>query len=503
MNTDEKHHLPPDPAERSSSWESGPKGKDLFENTRDLVQLITPEGVLLEVNPAWKITLERIDDDLSHFLIYNVIHPRDHDMFRRTISEVIAENVPQFIKMTMITKSGREVFVEGTLAPLQANGRPKVLWGIFHDVTRRKQYDELKDEFVGTVSHELRTPLTVVREGTAQLQDGLFGPVSGEQKELLSMVLDNIDRLTRIINDLLDVSRLEAGQIRLKRMLCNIPEMAREVIRSFEGLARQKGLQLQLETTADSIEVYLDHDKFIQILTNLVGNSLKFTHEGHVKISIREFGGGVECRVSDTGRGISGEDLPKVFEKFHQFGRTAGPGIKGTGLGLAICKKLVELHHGKISIESLPMQGTSITMLFPKYTSREIFREHIAQALGRCIEEGGTLSLIVLDIVAFEESQERLGEKHLKEIVTRMEKMINENLRRMADIAIKDKRTILVLLPDTKKENAHIVLGRLCQMLEEYLAAAGGGTRIGIHSSVAVFPEDAGTVDEIIEKIRD
>ncbi len=482
-------------------WECALKGADLFENSYDLIQLFTPEGQLLEVNPSWRKTLERLEDALLPDSIYSVIHSRQHGEFRKAVTGILNGESPRTISMTLMTRSNREILVEGNLGLFSAQDGKVLIRGIFHDITKRKQYEELKDEFIGTVSHELRTPLTVIREGASQIYDGLAGKILPAQKEILTMILQGIDRLAKIINDLLDVSRLESAQVQLHRVLCNMPEIVREMIRSFEGVATAKGIELGVETSGDRVEVYLDRDKFVQILTNLISNAIKFTTEGRVKVSIREVEGFVECKVADTGRGISGEDLPRVFEKFRQFQRVAGPGIKGTGLGLPICKKLVELHHGSITIDSYPLQGTTVTLLFPMYTSREVFREQINLALGRCVEEGGTLSLIIFDLVDFEALKSNLGEPLLQAAVLKMETMINENLRRAADLAIKDRKAILVLLPDTKKENAYIVLGRLYQILEDYISTIKGESRIEIHSSIAAFPEDATTVDEILGKI--
>ena len=483
---------------------SGPKGGDgLFENTHDLIQLFSPDGILLDVNPSWRRVLERPDDDITQLSVFSVVHPRDHDGFRKTVADVLKGQSPRKIGITMVSQSNREIIAEGSVDLIGGHQGSKVLRCILHDITKRRKYDELKDEFVGTISHELRTPLTVVREGMAQIRDGLLGGVTPAQREVLDMVLQSIDRLGRIINDLLDVSKLESGQVHLKRTLCNMTGIAREILANFEGLASQKGIELRLEAASDVIEVYLDRDKFIQVLTNLVGNAIKFTSVGYVRISLRELEGFAECKVSDTGRGISGEDLSRVFEKFRQFGRAVGPGIGGTGLGLSICKKLIELHHGKISIDSYPLKGTSVTVLLPKYTSREIFREHIAQALNRCAEEGGTLSLIIFDIVDFETVKRTLGEGHVREIVAKIEKLMNDSLRRAADVAIRDTKALLILLPDTKKENAFIVLGRLYQLLEEFLARISPDSGIEIHSSVATFPEDARTVDDILNRIYD
>jgi len=380
-------------------------------------------------------------------------------------------------------------------------GKPCALSGIFHDVTRHKHYEQLKDEFISTISHELRTPLTVVREGVSQVRDELLGPVPDDQKVLLDMVLQNSDRLGRIIEELLDVSRLEAGQIRLHRRLCDLTSVAREVVENFKILVKRKKLEILTDFMPGTIEIYIDREKIIQVLTHLINNALKFTDEGHIKIHLRIRDGFVECKVSDTGKGISAKDLPNAFQNFSQFGREVGPGERGTGLGLSICKKLVELHHGQIRIESAPAKGTTATFLLPRYTHRDLFKDAIGQAMSRCVEGGSPLSIIIFDILNFEALEKKLGVRAVERIVLKMEKIINGALRRVVDVAIKDTKAIMVLLPDTSRESAFIALGRISQILEDHLIREQKISGIELHSSVVCFPQEAKTLEEILDKI--
>ncbi len=478
------------------------KCQDLFDLTSDLIQIFKPEGALLDVNLAWKRVLEYGDGDLANLSVFNVIHFKDRKESEEVFNAVFRDGKTRKLLVTFLTQSGEEVAVEGMIGALFCeDDKPCALRGIFQDVTRYQKYEELKDEFVSTVSHELRTPLTVVREGIAQMRDGLVGELTQEQDSFLDMVLRNAERLARIIEELLDVSRLEAGKVRLHRSLCNIVDVAKKVVDNFQIVAQQKKVELKTESEKERIDIPIDRDKIIQVLTNFVGNSLKFTPQGHVKIQIRDLGDFVECRVADTGRGISQEDLPRVFEKFRQFERAAGPGNKGAGLGLAISKKLIELHHGRVTIESFPLKGTTVTFLLPRYAHRDLFRESIKQAMNRCLEEGGTLSVIVFDIINYNVMREQLGDKQAVKIVVKMEELLNEALRRVMDVAIKDTRSILVLLPDTKKENACIALDRLYRMLKEYLMKEEPMSTIEIGSSVACFPEEADTIEKMLDKI--
>ena len=229
-----------------------------------------------------------------------------------------------------------------------------------------QQLDHMKSEFVSTVSHELRTPMAIIKESISQILEGLLGDVPESQKRLLNMALNNINRLARIINNLLDISKIEAGETVVKKEDFNITAVAQEVVDSFLPHVHPKGLELDLRAPAQPLIINADRDKLVQVFTNLIGNAVKFTPRGGITVGLADKGDTVECTVADTGTGISEDDLPKVFGKFQQFGRKDGPGDKGTGLGLAISKGIVELHKGSIWVESKLKEGTKFIFILPK-----------------------------------------------------------------------------------------------------------------------------------------
>lgn len=466
-----------------------------------MIQVFKIDGAILEANPAWLRTLEYNEKDLSHITVFSMLHPDQKKEAEEIFLAVLRDGRPRKIRATLVSKSGREVMVEGTVSRVLSGGRPRALTGIFHDVTQRRHYEHLKDEFIGTVSHELRTPLTVIREGVSQIRDELFGPVPEDQKALLDMVLQNSDRLGRIIEELLDVSKLEAGQMRLHRRPYDLVALVRDVTENFQVLAEQKKLKLLTDFTPEMIEIHLDRDKIIQVLNHLINNALKFTDEGQIRVQLRVRENFVECKVSDTGKGIAAEDLPKAFHNFSQFKREVGPGDRGTGLGLPICRKLIELHHGRIMIESVLSKGTTATFLLPQYHSRDLFKDAIGQALQRYCAQGNPLSVIIFDILDFEGLENKLGARSAEQIVVKMEKIINDSLRRVADVAIKDTKAIMVILPDTPRESALIALGRISQILEDYLEREQKALGIGLRSSVVSFPEEAKTLEEVLDRI--
>ncbi|MCK5213748.1 MAG: HAMP domain-containing protein [Candidatus Omnitrophica bacterium] len=228
-----------------------------------------------------------------------------------------------------------------------------------------KRFDELKSEFVSMVSHELRTPMAIIKGSISQLLDETED-AKEDTRELLDISLRNVNRLSNLINNLLDLSKIEAGKVELRREPTDIVQVVKEVCHGFEPQARQKGLAVKSRFNKEKIVINVDKDKIIQVMLNLIGNSMKFVETGHVEVAVEEQDSQIVCHIIDTGKGISRNDLEKVFDKFKQFGRKTGPGTKGTGLGLSISKGLVELHGGRVWVDSELNKGTTFSFSLPK-----------------------------------------------------------------------------------------------------------------------------------------
>ena len=238
-----------------------------------------------------------------------------------------------------------------------------------------KKLDKLKDEFVSTVSHELRTPLTIMKEFTYIMLDGLGGKISSKQKEFLTIINNNIDRLTHIISNLLNISKIESGKITLNRQVTILPGYLRATVSALRKLADKKNIKIQSSIARKMSPVFIDKERMIEVLTNIVENAIKYTPDGGtIKVCAKESDykavgtrGFVEISIADTGEGIAKENLERIFERFHQVDRKAGPGMKGTGLGLAIAKSLVEMHQGRIWAKSDGIgKGSRFIFVLPK-----------------------------------------------------------------------------------------------------------------------------------------
>lgn len=229
-----------------------------------------------------------------------------------------------------------------------------------------KKLSQVKSDFVSTVSHELRTPLTTMKEFTSIVLDGLSGPLTDSQKEYLEIIKSNIGRLSRLIDNLLDISKIEAGKIELKKTLVDIVGLAGAAVYSLMPEAAKKHIELKTSFSAAAVNIYADPDKITQVITNLINNAIKFTPDnGKIAVEIEAAEKEIECRVIDTGSGIAPEDMDKLFTKFQQLNRASASGAKGTGLGLAISKELIQMHDGKIWAESKPEQGSKFVFTLP------------------------------------------------------------------------------------------------------------------------------------------
>jgi len=229
-----------------------------------------------------------------------------------------------------------------------------------------RELDRLKSAFVSIVSHELRTPMTSIKGYVENMLDGLTGALTEKQVHYLSRVKYNTERLTRMLNELLDLSRIEAGQVELHLVSVSIPELVMDVVEGFQASAREKSLTVRLEHQAVLPMIQGDRDKLHQILTNLIQNAIKFTPpRGEIRVeSQMRDDGFVQICVADTGCGIARHEIDKVFERFFR-GDSVPSEARGAGLGLAITKSLVELHGGQIWVESMVGQGSRFFFTMP------------------------------------------------------------------------------------------------------------------------------------------
>ena len=232
-----------------------------------------------------------------------------------------------------------------------------------------QQLDDMKSEFLAHVSHELRTPLASIQEGTQLLLDEIPGPVSQQQRETLRIMAESSQRLIHLISTLLDLSKMEAGMMEYQIVPTDLKRTAESSLSKLRLLADAKHVQILTDVPRDRVSVLADAVRIEQVLDNLLSNAIKFSPEGAVvklQMESDQKAGSLLVSVSDTGPGISREDLPHIFERFYQGRRQGRNVLAGSGLGLALAKKVVEAHRGRIWIESEVGKGTTVRFVLPR-----------------------------------------------------------------------------------------------------------------------------------------
>jgi PAS domain S-box-containing protein len=260
----------------------------------------------------------------------------------------------------------QERLLELFSAPVLYDGRFLGRLFGFRDVTQERELDRMKTEFVSQVSHELRTPLTAIKGFTEMLLDGDAGDVNDEQQEYLNIVKSNVDRLVALINDLLDISRIESGRIKLDLGPINLSEIITSVVTTMRPLLEGKSQTLTTDVASDLPMAMGDRDRVVQVVTNLVSNAHKYTQSGgQIRVSAQRDEEFLRVAVKDNGMGIPAEDIPKLFTRFFRVDSSLTREIGGTGLGLSIVKSIVELQGGRVSVESELEHGSTFAFTLP------------------------------------------------------------------------------------------------------------------------------------------
>jgi NtrC-family two-component system sensor histidine kinase KinB len=242
---------------------------------------------------------------------------------------------------------------------------------LLEDITHLREIDRLKSEFIATASHELRTPLTSVQMGVYLLLERAAGELTDKQVEVLSACRDDCDRLDQLMRDLLDVSRIEAGESKPSFEPVRTRDLLDAATKELQPQVESKGLDFKVEAPVDLPLVRADRSQVERVLANLVVNAIRYTKRGEIKISAQLRGNLVAVSVSDTGSGIPAEYLPHIFDKFVQ---VPGAATGGAGLGLAISRLIVEAHGGQISVQSEPHRGSTFTFTLPVWNGSSVPR---------------------------------------------------------------------------------------------------------------------------------
>ncbi|MFH1732762.1 MAG: GAF domain-containing protein [Planctomycetota bacterium] len=393
---------------------------------------------------------------------------------------------------------------------------------VIRDVTLERELDRMKSDFVAVVSHELRTPLASIKMFISNLLDGVEGEITEGQHDTLSRVTKNVDRLSRLINDLLDLSKLEAGKMKIQPAAIGLREAVESIVHVFTPAAAEKGVRLQVNAPERLPVLWADPDRFDQVLTNLAGNALKFTPEnGQITIDVsrcaagpaHEFATGgraspisseghLRISVTDTGEGIPGGDVEHVFDKFYQADHSMTRKTGGTGLGLPICKEIIAKHGGRIWAESEPGKGAAFTFEIP-IDSRKHDRAQLhaltEREIRRAKRYGTPFAALILDIDDFTVLNETHGYQNGDAALLQLQDILRDEVKKFLEKRIRETDAVgrfggdefLVIAPETDAAGGGGFAERLRGLIEAHAFTVNGQEiRATVSIGVTAFEDD-------------
>ncbi|MBU4199206.1 MAG: cell wall metabolism sensor histidine kinase WalK [Verrucomicrobia bacterium] len=338
------------------------KMDSIMRNVGEGVVVVGNDGKILMANPAAEKLLGK--------QVQAIVGQALKDSLNKEHSLVLSRGSPESIKEIEVAGKDdetRRVLRTSNAVVEDLDGRTIGMVSVLSDITKMKEVEQLKSDFVANVSHELRSPLAAIQKNLVIILDQTAGALNDNQKEFLSLAKDNVERLTRLINDLLDLSKLDAGKMELKKARTDLTALVRKTVTTFAGWLREKDITSRLDLPETPLELELDADKITQVLNNLLSNALKFTPpKGEIRIALNAAATPVEVSVTDTGIGIAPNDIARIFNKFEQIGGNTLTDVNGTGLGLPLAKEIVEKHGGRIHIKSAIGKGSTFSFTLPR-----------------------------------------------------------------------------------------------------------------------------------------
>jgi two-component system, NarL family, sensor histidine kinase EvgS len=361
--------------------ESEERFRDLFENASDLVHVLDLSNRLVFVNASWCKTLGYTPEEANTLDLMAVIAPESRAYAAEQRAKSLKGENLNRIQLVLLTKDQQRVEVEGNISQKIVDGKSVSSRGMFRDVTERNRQmvelaeakkkaeaaDHIKSAFLASMSHELRTPLNSVIGFTGILLKRLAGPLNDEQAFQMGKVRESAHHLLALVNDVLDISRIEAGELRVNHDPFDLNAAIAKSVATVQPLADAKDLTLRVEAGAPAGLALGDPRRTEQVLLNLLSNAIKFTPKGAVTLRLQAIAEGMlQVTVSDTGIGIAPADLPTLFLPFRQIDNRLARQHDGSGLGLAISRKLAELMGGSLEVQSEPGVGSAFTFSIPR-----------------------------------------------------------------------------------------------------------------------------------------
>ncbi|MEB3312135.1 MAG: PAS domain S-box protein [Snowella sp.] len=360
--------------------------RSVLDSIQMIVVEVDAQGRVEYINPFFQKLSEYTPAEvLGKHWVSNFIPPSLATDIDNVFHRHLRENSYEYHVNPILTKSGEERIIAWRNSVLRnPSGDPIGMVAIGEDVTDRYHLERMKAQFLSIVSHELRTPLTAIQAALSLLHDKVLDPNSEEGEITLTIATDGIERLVRLVNDILDLERLQSGKLRLEKHACNTQKIIKNAIAQVQNLTQQTGTEIR--ALSQSINLYADEDRLIQVLINLLSNAIKFSpNHSEIILAVDQLEpplgessptDWVKFTVSDRGRGIPPQNLESIFEPFQQVDASDAREKGGTGLGLAICRDIVEQHGGKIWVKSEFGKGSTFFFTIPTESFEAFLHEH-------------------------------------------------------------------------------------------------------------------------------
>lgn len=342
--------------------EANYREKAALDNARDIICSIDGAGKFSAVNQASSNVLGYPCEELLGRYYIDIVASEDVNFVLKQIEAVVTEQESHEFEARVVRPNRTSVDL---LWSVHWSSDERTLFCVLHDVSARKEAERLRQEVIAMVTHDLRTPLTAVRQIVEMFKEGSVGDFTPEADKMLSRIDTATTRMMLLINDLLDIEKIKSGSMQLSYSQVLASDLFSVCSDTVSALVSEK--QIQLNSGEDDVELSADPDRIVQVLVNLVSNAIKFsTRGGTITLTAADIGEEVEFQIADNGRGIPEEMLEKIFDRFQQVKESDAKVKGGSGLGLAICKSLVELHGGRIWVESTEGAGSTFKFTLPR-----------------------------------------------------------------------------------------------------------------------------------------
>jgi PAS domain S-box-containing protein len=336
-----------------------------FDLSIDLLVVASFEGYFHQLNPSWARVLGFSLDEIRARPFLELIHPDDRELTQREMQRLRIGGRSVDFENRFLGRDGAYRWLSWRAVALADQER---IYAVARDVSDRKKLDQIKNDFISVVSHELRTPLTSIRGSLGLLAGGVAGEIPEKARGLIEIAAKNSDRLVRLINDILDVEKVESGSMNFRFQRVDIAVLLHQAVESNQAYATPFSVRFEVISALREVGVRADPDRLLQVLANLLSNAAKFSPRGgQVDVALERHSGRVTVSVTDRGKGIPPDFHHRIFERFAQADASSTRQKGGTGLGLAISKAIIERHGGRIGFETRPDFGTTFYFDLPEW----------------------------------------------------------------------------------------------------------------------------------------